>query len=91
MYGQLLSAKVREGRAREDGNGRWPDRFQLTLLTGDRTVSVEYRDEDAAIAAVRASGFMGELSGALNTHLALPVGVRSVYQGRPFLYGRRAE
>jgi len=96
VQGRILSAKLNPGRARnpnDESAGRWPDRFGITLLTGDRTVSVEYSDRGAAEAAFRAAGYLelGDFDELITeqTRVTLPVGVRNVYQGRPFLYGRR--
>lgn len=88
LTGNYLSEKVQPGN--EDGKGgRWPDRYIVTVLVGDRTVQVEYRDEAAAKEALA--------SGALEDHgpdmtmcpVRLAVGVRAA-KGYVFYYGRRA-
>lgn len=84
LTGNYLSGKVQEGR--DDGKGgRWPDRFIVTLLVGDRTVQVEYRDEKAAADAV-ATGAWGATGEALFP-VSLPVGVRAA-KGFVFYFGR---
>lgn len=83
LYGQYLSTKTQEGRPRDaskpDGE-RWPDREIVTVLVGDRTYQVEYRDADAARAAV------GNVQPT--QPIALPVGTRA--GGKyVFYYGRQ--
>lgn len=53
LTGQFLSAKVQEGRDRPDG-GKYPDRFVVTVLVGDRTMQVEYNSEANAALALGA-------------------------------------
>jgi hypothetical protein len=71
---------VQHGKPREDGNGNWPDRQVVTLLTGDRTVQVEYSDDNAAKAAIGDPQPTDEVM--------VPVGVRAA-KGFVFYYGRR--
>jgi hypothetical protein len=78
VTGQLLSLKVEKGNQKPDGS-MWPDRYVVSLLIGDRTASVAYRTEEAAL---------GALAGAAQMQMvALPVYVRAAksyvfYDGR---------
>jgi hypothetical protein len=81
LTGQLLSGKVQKGKTREDGEGHWPDRFIVTILTGDRTVQVEYKDEKTAKE-------YGAYAEALE-RVTIAVGVRAA-KGYVFYFGRRA-
>lgn len=84
LRGQYLSSKVQHGRPRDpekpDGE-RWPDRQIVTILTGDRTVQVEYANEDAAQAALGPAVATDEV--------VIPVGVRAA-KNFVFYYGRRS-
>lgn len=78
LHGSFLSAKVQEGKP-DDKGGKWPDRYIVTILSGDRTIQVEYRDEATAKEA-----------GAIKEPMArvkLPVGVRAA-KGFVFYFGR---
>lgn len=94
VVGRFLSAKLEQGRPRKEKPGeRWPDKFKVTILTGDRTVSVEYADEARARAAVLIGAGM-DSSGPdgwppAMAPVRLPVGTRSA-QGYTFFFGRRS-
>lgn len=83
LQGQFLSTKVQHGRPRANGEGNWPDRQIVTILTGDRTVQVEYRDETAVRAAF--GGTMPQPT----ERVRIPVGNRAA-KGFVFYYGRNA-
>jgi len=85
LTGEFLSAKQQPGRARADGSGDYPGKFVVTILNGDRTTQVEYRDEAAF------ENMTGYDLGTLEKteRVALPVGVRSA-KGYTFYFGRNA-
>lgn len=70
VTGELRGGRVEEGRDRQSGEGRWPDRYILSVLAGDDTFRIECRDESAARALV------GE-SAALGAQVTIPVLVRA--------------
>lgn len=80
VVGQFLSLKTEKGREKADKPGEfWPDRYNVNLLIGDRTVTVSYRSENQALDAIGAPEVMDRL--------ALPVYVRAAksfvfYDGR---------
>lgn len=82
LRGQFLSGKVQKGRPNPEG-GNWPDRYIVTLLTGDRTVQIEYGNEEAARAA------LGPALGVPTEEVVVPVGVRAA-KGYVFYFGRRS-
>lgn len=82
LSGKFLSTKVQHGKAIPDGDGYYPDKFIVTVLAGDRTVQVEYRDEAAAQAA-------GAIAPAPMEPVVIPVGVRAA-KGYVFYFGRMA-
>lgn len=90
LTGNYLSGKVDLGR--DDGKGgRWPDKFVVTLLVGDRTAQVEYRNEDAASAAIIEGSTDSDRHEAPDWTMlpvSLPVGVRAA-KGFVFYYGRK--
>jgi len=78
VRGKFLSSAVQKGKP-DDKGGHWPDKYIVTLLTGDRTVQIEYRDEASAVKAQAVAEPM--------TSLVLPVGVRAA-KNYTFFYGR---
>jgi len=84
LTGAFLSAEQKADRHSPDGSKTYKGKYVVTLLVGDRTFQIEYRDENNVY----------ELTGYEITALdpmarvALPVGVRSA-QGYTFYYGRR--
>lgn len=89
VRGQFLSAKVQSGKPRTDADGavigKWPDKFIVTLLVGERTRQIEYRDEDAALAAFNATNWEDDVP--KTTTVVLPVGHRAA-KGFIFYFGR---
>lgn len=82
ITGELRGGRVEEGRQRADGDGRWPDRYVISLAAADDTFRIEYRDEDAAREAVGASAQKGDT-------VTIPVSVRAA-KGYVFYLGRGA-
>lgn len=77
IRGTLRGGRVAEGRERPGGEGRYPDKYQLSLAVGDDTYRIEYPDEQAARDAVEASN-PGATAGDTIT---LPVGHRAGARG----------
>jgi len=90
MIGRLVGARVQEGRPIPDGSGTYPAKFVVSVLNGDRTVQIEYKNEEAAFEALREFD-----PGAPDIHsikelirVVLPIGIRSA-KGFTFYFGRR--
>lgn len=81
--GQFLDAKQEADRTTPDGGRTFKGKYALTLLVGDRTFRVEYRDKAQCVE------FIGEDPEGLPRmeRIALNVGVRSA-QSYTFYYGR---
>ena len=80
MTGEYLGSVQERDRTTEDGR-TFQGRFKVKLLVSDRVVQVEYRDAEAAAAALGHEPERGDL-------VSLPVGVRSA-KGYTFFYGTR--
>lgn len=83
LSGQFIGTSIQRGSPRQDG-GVYPDKFIVSILSGTRSVQVEYKDEGAARAA-----FGGAMPTKLDRVL-IPIGVRSA-KGYTFFFGRIAE
>lgn len=102
LMGRFLSAKLQPGKPDEKG-GKWPDKFVVTILTGERTRQIEYRDERTALAAVTDAVILLDRLGLIEatdtfvtfddvkamTPLLLAVGTRAA-QKYVFYFGRSA-
>ncbi len=80
LTGEYRRAWKEDDRTATDGTGKvYAGRFKIRLLANDRTIDVEYRDEDSASHALG-----GAERGDVVT---VPVGVRAA-KGYTFFYGR---
>lgn len=82
ITGELRGGRVEEGRQRADGEGRWPDRYVISLAAADDVFRVEFRDEESARDAVGASAQKGDT-------VTVPVSVRAA-KGYVFYVARGA-
>lgn len=83
LTGPFIMTKQQKDRESRDGSKTYPGKYVVTVLSGDRTVQVEYANERAFTAM---TGYVpSEL--APQERIALPVGVRSA-QGYTFFFGR---
>lgn len=79
VAGEYLGAEKRPDRP--DGHGgTYAGKFVVSLLVGKRVVDVEYRDEQAAEAAMPGAVARGDL-------ITLGIGVRAA-KGYTFYFGR---
>lgn len=85
LSGMFVSARTQPGNDRPDGT-KWPDKFNLTLLVGERTLQVEYRGQRECEAALGTS--VDDL--APMERVEVPVGVRAA-KGYVFYYGRNQQ
>ncbi len=80
LTGEYRRAWKEADQTATDGTGKvYPGRFKVRFLANDRTMDVEYREEQTALDALR-----GAERGDVVT---VPVGVRSA-KGYTFFYGR---
>lgn len=83
LTGQFISAKQQNDRPSADGTRTYPGKYVVTLLNGDRTTQVEYRDERTF---ENMTGYAVQDLDAME-RIALPVGVRAA-KGYAFYFGR---
>jgi hypothetical protein len=77
LHGVLKGGKVNPGRERPGGDGKYPDRYHLSVAVGDDTYRVEYADEAAARAAVESEN--GAVS--IGDRVTIPIGARAGARG----------
>lgn len=82
VHGELRGGRIEEGRPRSGGEGNWPDRYIVSVLAGDETYRIEFRDEVTARSAVGESAAVGDV-------VAVPVSVRAA-KGYVFYVARGA-
>lgn len=82
INGELRGGRIEEGRPRSTGEGSWPDRYLVSVLAGDDTFRVEFRDEASAKSAVGPDAGVGDA-------VSIPVSVRAA-KGYVFYVARGA-
>jgi len=83
LTGQYLSGKVQEGNFIPDKPGeRYPSRWVVSLLVGDRTMQVEFKNEEQARA------YLGGVDPEPMDRVSMRVGTRGA-KGYVFFYGIR--
>lgn len=60
VTGELRGGRLEEGRPRADGEGKWPDRYILSIAAGDDLFRIECADENAARDAVGGDAMKGD-------------------------------
>lgn len=81
LTGEYRRAWKEDDRTGDDGKV-YAGRYKVRLLANDRTIDVEYRDEQSALDALNGAE-RGDV-------LTIPVGVRAA-KGYTFFYGRRGD
>jgi hypothetical protein len=85
MTGEFLgTVQERERTDLTDASKVYPGRFKVKVLTGDRVLQVEYKDEPEALSRIGLADWP-----ARGADVTLPVGVRSA-KGYTFFFGRGA-